>query len=235
MGITNVTTDGSNIANDTMSIIENKQSTNLSMPISPTSVLKYENGQSNSSVSSSTSSSLLISTASVQPNLPIDSTTIAATSSSSSLLPTESGSTTFNSIKTIQTKMNANQIDAHQNNKKSPSSNTATRNANITATTTTNLITATTINPFQPSQIILHSTINVTNRSSKHTIEPHQMHRNTKSTLTNAMKNADTMLHRNEFIGHINILIHNISVINLTDKNDDEKLEREWMSTVAQL
>lgn len=221
LGITNVTADGSNNANDTTSIIENKQSTNLSMPISPTSVLKYEYGQSNSTVSSASSS--LIST-SVQPNLSIDSTTAAT-----SLLPSESSTTTMNSIKSIQTKMNVNQIDSHQSKKSASSISQLPKNANITATlTTTNIITATTINTFQPSQNNLQSTISAMNMSKSL-----QMHRNTKSTLT-AMKNAENM-HRSEFIGHINILIHNISVINLTDKNDYEKSEREWMeSTVGQ-
>lgn len=195
------------------------------MPISPTSVLKYEYDQSNASASSSPSPSSL-STSVHQPNLSIDSTTTAATSP---LLANESGSTALNSIKSIATKMNINQMDSHQNKKSASSISPSPPNATATVTATS-IATATTANAFQPSQIILQSTTGATN-TSNHISEPHQMHRNAKSTLT-ALKNAENM-HRSEFIGHINILIHNISVINLTDKRDPEKSEREWMSTVA--
>lgn len=221
LGITNATTDGSNIANDTTSIIENKQSTNLSMPISPTSVLKYEYDQSNVSASSSPSSS--------SSNLAIDST--ATHTAASPSLPNESGSTALNSIKSIPTKMNVNQMDSHQNKKSASSISPSPPNVTATVTATSNIATAITANAFQPSQIVLQSIIGATN-TSNHMNEPHQMHRNTKSTLT-AMKNAENM-HRSEFIGHINILIHNISVINLTDKHDSEKSEREWMSTATE-
>lgn len=225
LGISNVTVDGSNIANDTTSIIENKQSTNLSMPISPTSVLKYENDRSNLSTPPPPPPSSSMFT-SVQPNLSINNTTI------SSLLPNESGSKTIQN--SMVSTMNSNQIDSHQNKKFassiSLSPNIATTNANITAT---NTVTASTASIFQPSQIILQSTISATNTSK--TNEPHKiMHHNIKSTLT-AMKNAENM-HRSDttFIGHINVLIHNISVINWSDKDDFEKSEREWMSTMAQ-
>lgn len=199
------------------------------MPISPTSVLKYEYDQSNANASASPSpSSSLISAGVHQPNLPIDSTTtlIAA----SPLLRNESGSTALNSIKSIPTKMNVNQMDSHQNKKSASSTSSSPPNVAAIVTATSIITTATTANVFQPSQIILQSTIGATN-TSNHINIPHQMHRNAKSTLT-AMKNAEN-IRRSEFIGHINILIHNISVINLTDKHDSEKSEREWMSTVA--
>lgn len=191
----------SSLANDTTPIIENKQSTNLSMPIQPTSVLKYEYG-----IFDSTASNI---------NSNVSNATISMQQTSTQL--TEAINAT--SISSIS----LNSIDAHRR-KRSMSSILPASVAPTSPTTTT-------INN-DLTQITLQSTnaksqSNISDFISSKSNDLQTEHENSKISTSKSSKGGKKKERNDAIIGHISVLIHNISVISNAEKDYSDNLEKE--------
>lgn len=215
MGLSNTTTNstsdialdpmpGASSANETTPIIENKQSTNSSMPIKSTSVLKYEYGVTDPTASN------------IQSNVSVTDATIEK-----SVLLAENGNSTSAPI-VVATAIGSNQIDAHRRKRSvssiSPSS-IASSSSDIYST-----------------HIVLHSTnaksqsniSDITSNLKSNDLQnaPDYGRTNTANKLSKGAKK-----NRNEaIIGHISVLIHNMSVITNGDKDYSDNLEKEWVN-----
>lgn len=195
---------GTSITNETTPIIETKQSTNSSMPINPTSVLKYEYGVPESTATN------------IQSN---ESITDATVSMENSMLLTENGNetSTLNLVNTIS----SNQIEAHRR-KRSMSS----ISSSPIVSTTSNI---------HSTHIVLHSTnaksqsnfSDITNNSKSNGLQKVFDGYARANTINKPSKG--TKKNRNDaIIGHISVLIHNISVISNGDKDYTDNSEKEW-------
>lgn len=216
LGLSNVTNETS-LANETSPIIENKQSTNLSMPINPTSVLKYEYAVSESNASN------------IQPNQSIADTTIATTMGTTLQMPVSEKSETLNSnsIANVVSTININISDSIRLKRSMSSIVTSPIISNTIRIATTH---ATSV---QPTQIILQS-INAKSQSNISDIS-NSLSIGIQKTQRIATANMDKLSKANDkkrndaIIGRISILIHNISVISSADKDYPDNSDKEWM------
>lgn len=198
-------------ANETTPIIENKQSTNSSMPINPTSILKYEY-----SVTESTAS-----------HIPSNVSIIDATvSMENSLLFDENGNDTSTLNVVVSTINQSNQInDENQRRKRSVSSISPSPVHISTASTTHSLLHS------ANAKLQSMNTSDISNNSKSNGLQ--QTLANGKTNMaTKAAKGAKK--NRNDaIIGHISVLIHNISVIsNGGDKDYSDNSDKEWGNPV---
>lgn len=212
LGLSNATIENTNDqmpvgglpANETTPIIETKQSTNLSMPINATSVLKYENALSELAASSA------------QSNTSINNVALSLQSGKNS----EALNTT--SPLNVVPPLSVNQSDLHHQKRsvssisRSPIVSSATVVASTTHIAATNAKSqsnhSSDIGNSKPIALQKVSHIETANRTDK------------------SPKLADE--HRNDaLIRRINVLIHNISVISNADKDYFDNLEMEWTNT----
>lgn len=196
LGLTNATNESSNehspidsLANDTTPIIENKQSTNLSMPINPTSVLKYEYAVTNATVFT------------VQSNL--SSTADATMPLQSDLLFVETSTT--NSVFNVKSTINSNQSDPHRS-KRSVSS--ILPSSIITSATTA------TIQSAQTVSTIAKLPVNTSDINNTKLVAPQKVFNIRQKTIDKSSKNRNDAI-----IGRISVLIHNISVMSNSEKD----------------
>lgn len=211
LGLTNATIESSNehlpidsLANDTTPIIENKQSTNLSMPINPTSVLKYEYAVANATVFT------------VQSNL--SSMADATMPLQSDLLFVETSTT--NSVLNVISTINSNQSDPHRS-KRSVSS--ILPSSIITSATTA------TIQSEKTVSTIAKLPVNISDVNNTKSVVPQKVFNIRQKTIDKSSNIAKK--NRNDaIIGRISVLIHNISVMSNAEK--DYADHQEWTSEI---
>lgn len=199
---------GTSIANETTPIIENKQSTNSSMPINPTSVLKYEYGVPESTASN------------IQSNVSITDATVSM-ENNMLLTENENITSTLNLVSTIS----SNQIEAHRR-KRSMSSISPSQ----IVSTTSNI---------HSTHIVLHSTnaksqsniSDITNNSKSNGLQK-AFDGNVKANTINKPLKGTKKNRNDAIIGHISVLIHNISVISNGEKDYSDNSEKEWSNTL---
>lgn len=210
LGLTNATIESSNehspidsLANDTTPIIENKQSTNLSMPINPTSVLKYEYAVANATVFT------------VQSNL--SSMADATMPLQSDLLFVETSTT--NSVLNVISTINSNQSDPHRS-KRSVSS--ILPSSIITSATTATI-------QSQTVSTIAKLPVNISDINNTKSVAPQKVFNIRQKTIDKSSNIAKK--NRNDaIIGRISVLIHNISVMSNAEK--DYADHQEWTSEI---
>ncbi|XP_031631633.1 uncharacterized protein LOC116345954 isoform X2 [Contarinia nasturtii] len=194
---------------DTTPIIDNKQSTNSSLPINSTSVLKYEYAIPKPTVS----------------NFQSIVSMIQATLENQTLSDENVNSTTNTTIDTTLT-MQANHSEGHRH-KRSMSSILPSPIAPIPSN----------IQQHNSTEILLQSTnaktqsnfSNTTNSNFKSSHLQNAPIDNVGKTNTKNSTPRGTKKNRNDaIIGHISVLIHNISVISNADRDYLDNLEKEW-------
>ncbi|XP_055323152.1 uncharacterized protein LOC129578490 isoform X2 [Sitodiplosis mosellana] len=197
---------GASLANETTPIIENKQSTNSSMPINPTSVLKYEYGVAEPSAFH------------IQSNVSI---TDATMSMETNLLLTESGNAT--STLNVVATTSSNHIDKHHRRKRSVSS--ITPSPVHVSTTSTHIV-------LHPANAKLQSMniSDISNNSKSNGLK--QASANGRTNMTTKPSKGAKKNRNDAIIGHISVLIHNISVISNGDKDYSDNSDKEWGNPV---
>lgn len=195
-------------ANETTPILENKQSTNSSMPINPTSILKYEY-----SVTESTAS-----------HIPSNASIIDATvEMENSLLSDENGNATSTLNVVLSTISQSNQLnDEHHRRKRSVSSISPSPVHLSTTTSTAHIV------PHAANAKLQSMNISDISNNSKSNGLQQALANGKTNTATKPAKGAKK--NRNDaIIGHISVLIHNISVIsNGGDKDYSDNSDKEW-------
>lgn len=210
-------TDDVSQANETTPIIETKQSTNLSMPINPTSVLKYEYGVIDSSTASH-----------IQSNV----STLLESSPLSSEIELQTQTQTITELVSEQSAHNSasmnsfNQSDTHRA-KRSVSSITTSPVASTTVHIHSSPIQ-------QSSNVKSQSNISNTNNSKSNNLQMAigngNGNGNDKTSINKLSKGAKKKERNDAIIGHISVLIHNISVISNADKDYPDNSEKEWIN-----
>lgn len=230
LGLLNVTVENSNeplagnssgdgnggvslLANDTTPIIENKQSTNSSMPINSTSVLKYAIPEPN--VSNFQSNITMIQATVSMQNQTISDENVNSTTNISHIIDTTS-------------RLQTNQSDDHRH-KRSMSSNSLSPITLIPSD----------MQQHNSSEILRQTTDtksqsnsgNITNSNFKsNDIQKATVDNGGKTNTRNSMAKGTKKNRNDAIIGHISVLIHNISVISNVDR-DYDGLEKEWTSS----
>lgn len=185
-------------ANDTMPIVDIKSNTNTSMPILPTSVLKYENtfnepivGQSNATLN-----------------------TIPQSHITGSMAPDTFNSSIITKPSMTQSIFNQSETNIHRNKRFLASSFTPALPLLMPLQSTTTSIDASSSDKMHTvlQSIIANATSN--NRNSNK-LKSEQM---TSKTIS-SKSSKDDRKYNDAIIGRISILIHNISVISNMDKD----------------
>lgn len=217
LGLTNATIESTDqqlavdsLANETTPIIENKQSTNLSMPINPTSVLKYEYEYANVNATAHTSS--------MQSNN-VSSMSDVTMSSQTNLLLADT-SITSSSVLNVGTMFNTNQTDFHRR-KRSVSSISPSSINDSSATIAT------------IQSTIAKSSVHISDSISNSKARLPQKASNNRQTKMDKSSTVSKKNPNNAIIGRISVLIHNISVISNADKDYAEQhSDKEWTNEV---
>lgn len=180
------------------------------MPISPTSVLKYEYEYANvnatahtSSIQSNNVSSMSDVTMSSQTNLLLADTTM-----------------TISSVLNVATNVNSNQTDFHRR-KRSMSSISPSSINNSSATIAT------------IQSTIAKSSVHISDSISNSKVRLPQKALNNRQTKMDKSSTVPKKNPNNAIIGRISVLIHNISVISNADKDYAEQhSDKEWTDEV---
>lgn len=201
---TNEQMPGGSLANETTPIIENTQSTNLSMTINPTSVLKYENALSKLAASS------------VQSNGSIDDVALS--------LQNGKNNEALNTISALNvvSPFSVNQSDAHRH-KRSVSS--------ISPSPIISSMPMTTVNATQIAPTYTKSQSNRSDIANSKSIGLQKVLTIENANRTNKSPKIGDKNRNDALIGRINVLIHNISVISNADKDYFDNLETEWTNS----
>lgn len=206
LGLSNAIVENTNDqkSGNSTRIIENKQSTNSSMPINQTSVLKYAVPES------------------ILSNIQVDASMTKLPVQNNTVFAIENVNANATNPSDVASRNTNNKTEAHRR-KRSMSSNSSSYIASQTSKINSRQIILQSINAKAQSNIS-----NITNSTSN---DLQKSHDNGKANMNKAMKGAKK--NRNDAImGHITVLIHNISVITNTDKDYSDNLENEGTNPV---